>query len=67
MSREEFAGGMIVGAVGVSILSVLLGAAMWSISSKQVEEEWQKQCVMHGVADYYKAEGGGVEWRWNDE
>lgn len=67
MSGEEFMGGCVVGFFAGGVLACIFGAATWSESIKQVKDEWQRQCVAHGAADYYKAKDGGVEWRWNDE
>jgi hypothetical protein len=67
MSDEAFVGGVIVGVFGGAVLATIVSAAWWGEYSRSSNDEWQKQCVVRGVADYYNTDGGGVEWRWKDE
>lgn len=51
-------------------LFLLLAMALWLfgvIGGWSVDaDNWRKECVIRGVAEYVRTENGSIEWRWKE-
>jgi hypothetical protein len=48
-------------------LSMAVWITVMVLEKKEIREEWERQCVLHGSAEYVTNEEGRTEWRWKDE
>jgi len=62
-SDSSEAGSFAVGlAIGVAVTGVCL---LWASSS--AKEDWKREAVKRGAAEYITTEQGTPEWRWKNE